>query len=66
MPDEQGFLTAIREAPDDDTPRLVYADWLDDHGDADRPSSSASPAAGPGCRSSICPVPSCWPARRNC
>ena len=36
MPDEQGFLAAIREAPDDDTPRLIYADWLDDHGDADR------------------------------
>jgi uncharacterized protein (TIGR02996 family) len=29
------FLQAIREAPDDDTPRLVYADWLDDQGDAD-------------------------------
>ncbi len=26
------FLEAIREAPDDDTPRLIYADWLDDHG----------------------------------
>src|SRR5437762_7367117 len=36
MSDEQGFLAAIREHPDDDTPRLVYADWLDDHGDADR------------------------------
>ncbi len=36
MPDEQGFLAAIREAPDDDTPRLIYADWLDDRGEADR------------------------------
>src|SRR5215467_10473117 len=36
MPDEQGFLAAIRENPDDDTPRLIYADWLDDRGDADR------------------------------
>ncbi len=26
------FLDAIREAPDDDAPRLIYADWLDDHG----------------------------------
>jgi uncharacterized protein (TIGR02996 family) len=25
------FLEAIAEAPDDDTPRLVYADWLEDH-----------------------------------
>jgi uncharacterized protein (TIGR02996 family) len=31
------FFQAIAESPDDDTPRLVYADWLDDHGDgADR------------------------------
>lgn len=28
-----GFLHAIREVPDDDTPRLVYADWLDENGD---------------------------------
>jgi uncharacterized protein (TIGR02996 family) len=28
------FLQAILEAPDDDTPRLVYADWLEEHGDA--------------------------------
>jgi uncharacterized protein (TIGR02996 family) len=27
------FLQAIIEQPDDDTPRLVYADWLDDQGD---------------------------------
>jgi uncharacterized protein (TIGR02996 family) len=27
------FLKAIREDPDDDTPRLVFADWLDEHGD---------------------------------
>jgi uncharacterized protein (TIGR02996 family) len=26
----EAFLKAIREAPDDDTPRLVYADWLDE------------------------------------
>jgi uncharacterized protein (TIGR02996 family) len=27
------LLAAIREAPDDDAPRLVYADWLEEHGD---------------------------------
>jgi uncharacterized protein (TIGR02996 family) len=32
----QAFLQTIRESPDDDTPRLVYADWLEEHGDADR------------------------------
>jgi uncharacterized protein (TIGR02996 family) len=31
---EDAFLRDIRERPDDDTPRLVYADWLDDHGDS--------------------------------
>jgi uncharacterized protein (TIGR02996 family) len=36
MPDHEGFLRAIREAPDDDGPRLVYADWLDEHGEPDR------------------------------
>src|SRR5262249_51929355 len=30
------FLQAIIEAPEDDTPRLVYADWLDDHGEPER------------------------------
>src|SRR5262245_14756362 len=27
---------AVLDAPDDDAPRLAYADWLDDHGDPDR------------------------------
>jgi uncharacterized protein (TIGR02996 family) len=29
---EKGFLQAIVENPEDDTPRLIYADWLDEHG----------------------------------
>src|SRR4051794_36032197 len=32
MSEQAGFLRAITEQPDDDTHRLVYADWLDDHG----------------------------------
>jgi uncharacterized protein (TIGR02996 family) len=28
---EAGLLQAIREAPDDDAPRLIYADWLDEN-----------------------------------
>src|SRR5690242_1443256 len=32
-PDEEAFLRAICENPDDDLPRLVYADWLDERGD---------------------------------
>jgi uncharacterized protein (TIGR02996 family) len=30
------FLADILAHPDDDTPRLVYADWLAEHGDPDR------------------------------
>src|SRR5687767_10837398 len=32
MSDEAALLTAIRANPDDDAPRLVYADWLDEQG----------------------------------
>jgi len=31
---EAAFLQAIAEHPDDERYRLVYADWLDDLGDA--------------------------------
>jgi uncharacterized protein (TIGR02996 family) len=31
MTDEQGLLAAIWADPHDDTPRLVYADWLDEN-----------------------------------
>jgi uncharacterized protein (TIGR02996 family) len=30
---EDGFWQDILENPDDDSPRLIYADWLDDQGD---------------------------------
>jgi uncharacterized protein (TIGR02996 family) len=33
---EESFLRDICENPDDDTPRLVYADWLDEHGQPER------------------------------
>lgn len=33
MTDREPFLRAVREAPDDDGPRLVYADWLSEQGD---------------------------------
>jgi uncharacterized protein (TIGR02996 family) len=36
MPLEDAFLADILEHPDDDAPRLVFADWLDDHGEAER------------------------------
>lgn len=31
--DDEAFIRAIIDAPGDDAPRLVYADWLDEHGD---------------------------------
>src|SRR5262245_47166997 len=30
------FLKAIVENPADDTPRVIYADWLEEHGEHDR------------------------------
>jgi uncharacterized protein (TIGR02996 family) len=37
LSDREAFLAAIRATPDEDTPRLVFADWLDEQGD--RPSA---------------------------
>jgi uncharacterized protein (TIGR02996 family) len=36
MNEEAGFLRAIVAEREDDTHRLVFADWLDDHGDSAR------------------------------
>src|SRR3954451_24109254 len=36
MNTEKALLGEILDRPDDDLPRLVYADWLDEHGDTDR------------------------------
>jgi len=33
MDRDEGFIQALLANPDDDSLRLVYADWLDDHGD---------------------------------
>jgi uncharacterized protein (TIGR02996 family) len=33
MTHDEAFLQAILEAPDDDTPRLIYADWLEEQDD---------------------------------
>jgi uncharacterized protein (TIGR02996 family) len=29
--EREAFLTTIAAQPEDDTPRLVFADWLDEH-----------------------------------
>src|SRR4051794_28353385 len=36
MTHEEAFLQAILDAPEDDAPRLVYADWLEEHGQPER------------------------------
>src|SRR5262245_19590058 len=36
MADADALLRAILATPDDDAPRLVYADWLDEQGESDR------------------------------
>src|SRR5437868_6349546 len=46
MGDEAALLKSIAADADDDTPRLVYADWLDEN----RPDRRPSPASGPSAR----------------
>jgi uncharacterized protein (TIGR02996 family) len=36
MTEREMLLAAITSEPDDDTPRLVYADWLQENGESDR------------------------------
>jgi uncharacterized protein (TIGR02996 family) len=33
---ESAFIADIAANPDDDTPRLIYADWLEEHGQPQR------------------------------
>jgi len=35
-PEQSALLRTICEEPGDDTPRLVYADWLEEHGQSER------------------------------
>jgi uncharacterized protein (TIGR02996 family) len=46
MSDQDALLAAIIANPDDDTPRLMYADWLDEN----LPDKTPSPAPGPSAR----------------
>ena len=36
MTERDALLAAIHAAPEDDAPRLVYADWLEEHGEVER------------------------------
>jgi uncharacterized protein (TIGR02996 family) len=46
MSDQAALLAAIIAHPDEDAPRLAYADWLDEH----LPDKPPSPAPGPSAR----------------
>src|SRR5437868_460986 len=35
MSDREALIRSIVESPDEDAPRLVFADWLEENGDAD-------------------------------
>ena len=43
--DHDALLAAIAQ-PEDDTPRLAFADWLEENGQVDAPRSSARRSAG--------------------
>jgi uncharacterized protein (TIGR02996 family) len=45
MTEEAALLKAITANPDEDTPRLVFADWLDENKPDENPSPSSSPSA---------------------
>lgn len=36
LDEREAFLRAIADAPEDDAPRLVFADWLEERGDSER------------------------------
>jgi uncharacterized protein (TIGR02996 family) len=50
MSEREAFIEAIAAHPDEDTPRLAFADWLQENGDDSGPAGRAgsSPGAGPG------------------
>lgn len=41
MLNDRAFFQAIRETPEDDAPRLIYADWLEEQGGAERTARAA-------------------------
>ncbi len=45
MTERDALLAAIRATPDDDTPRLVFADWLDENEPDPKPKKGMSPSS---------------------
>lgn len=75
MNEDEAFIRAIVDAPGDDTPRLVYADWLDDRDDPRGPylraehdwakpwRSGERPEYNPVLRASVIGLDPLWVAR---
>ena len=47
MSDREALLTVVFARPADDAPRLVYADWLDEHGEPAQAASSGRRSTWP-------------------
>lgn len=45
MSDLHALIRACKDEPDDDAPRLILADWLDEHREANRIVPRAMPAS---------------------
>jgi len=69
LSDEQAFHAAIAAAPLDDAPKLVFADWLDEHGRGREAAAWRLAAVAvhdsPYPAGATCPVPPPLPRERN-
>lgn len=54
-PEEQGLLNDIIANPDDDVPRLIYADWLEDRRDGTRGDGTRAEFIRVSCRAAALP-----------
>ena len=48
LAEHEAFLRAIYDTPDDDTPRLIYADFLEERGEPERAKAKARSPGGQG------------------
>src|SRR4051794_40504879 len=55
MADEEAFLQEIAANPEDDTPRLIFADWLEERGDSQAEFIRAQCAAARSMAGGSCP-----------
>jgi uncharacterized protein (TIGR02996 family) len=63
--DEDAFFNWIEQNPHDMAPRLIFADWLDDHGESDRAAAWRKSAGWPEPRPYRGPWPPPLPCERT-